>query len=156
MQLILKERDMSKNLFYKLFGALCVVTAVVFWILSITVPETFGDFSLAWAGVIICGGIGLAFLLQGIFQKNSTTFKKLEIWFGVALLVCAVLCLISAIAIPKSLVLPIIALVVAVGLVISILATGGKKWDEGDNQKVGYKNYHQRKQEEQEKENNDK
>ena len=146
---------MSRNLIYKLLGALVVIAAAVLWILSLTVPETFGFFSLAWAGVLLCGGIGVIFLLNGIFQKNITTIKKLKIWFGVALLVCAVLCLVSAITIPENLVIPIIAVIVAVGFMITILATAGKKWDEGDNHKVGYKNYFERKKEE-EKQNEEK
>ena len=146
---------MSRNLIYKLLGALVVVAAAVLWILSLTVPETFGFFSLAWAGVLLCGGIGVIFLLNGIFQKNITTIKKLKIWFGVALLVCAVLCLVSAITIPENLVIPIIAVIVAVGFMITILAPAGKKWDEGDNHKVGYKNYFERKKEE-EKQNEEK
>ena len=146
---------MSRNLIYKLLGGLVVLAAAVLWILSLTVPETFGFFSLAWAGVLLCGGIGLIFLLNGIFQQNISTIKKLKIWFGVGLLVGALLCLVSAIAIPDSLVIPIIAVIVAVGFIITILATGGKKWDEGDNHKVGYKNYFERKKEE-EKQNEDK
>lgn len=146
---------MSRNLIYKILGALVVVAAAVLWILSLTVPEAFGFFSLAWAGVLLCGGIGVIFLLNGIFQKNITTIKKLKIWFGVALLVCAVLCLVSAITIPENLVIPIIAVIVAVGFMITILATAGKKWDEGDNHKVGYKNYFERKKEE-EKQNEEK
>lgn len=146
---------MSRNLIYKILGALVVVAAAVLWILSLTVPETFGFFSLAWAGVLLCGGIGVIFLLNGIFQKNITTIKKLKIWFGVGLLVCAVLCLVSAITIPENLVIPIIAVIVAVGFMITILATAGKKWDEGDNHKVGYKNYFERKKEE-EKQNEEK
>ena len=146
---------MSRNLIYKILGALVVVAAAVLWILSLTVPETFGFFSLALAGVLLCGGIGVIFLLNGIIQKNITTIKKLKIWFGVALLVCAVLCLVSAITIPENLVIPIIAVIVAVGFMITILATAGKKWDEGDNHKVGYKNYFERKKEE-EKQNEEK
>ena len=146
---------MSRNLIYKILGALVVIAAAVLWILSLTVPETFGFFSLAWAGVLLCGGIGVIFLLNGIFQKNITTIKKLKIWFGVGLLVCTVLCLVSAIAIPENLVIPIIAVIVAVGFIITILATAGKKWDEGDNHKVGYKNYFERKKEE-EKQNEEK
>lgn len=142
---------MGRNMLYKLLGALIVLVAAVLWILSLTVPETFGFFSLAWAGVIICGGLGLIMLLQGCFQKNVSTIKKLKIWFGIALLVCAILCLVSELAINDSLVIPIIAIVVAVGLVITVLATGGKKWDEGDNHKVGYKNYYERKAEEEKK-----
>lgn len=139
---------MGRNLIYKLLGALVFVVAAVLWILSLTVPETFGFFSLAWAGVLLCGGLGLIILLQGCFQKNISTFKKLKIWFGIALIVCAILCLVSAIAIPDSLVLPIISIVITVGLVITIIATAGVKWDEGDNHKLGYKNYHERKAEE--------
>ena len=146
---------MSRNLIYKILGALVVVAAAVLWILSLTVPETFGFFSLAWAGVLLCGGIGVIFLLNGIIQNNITTIKKLKIWFGVALLVCAVLCLVSAITIPENLVIPIIAVIVAVGFMITILATAGKKWDEGDNHKVHYKNYLKRKKEE-EKQNEEK
>ena len=146
---------MSRNLIYKLLGGLVVLAAAVLWILSLTVPETFGFFSLAWAGVLLCGGIGLIFLLNGIFQQNISTIKKLKVWFGVGLLVGALLCLVSAIAIPDSLVIPIIAVIVAVGFIITILATGGKKWDEGDNHKAGYKNYFERKKEE-EKQNEEK
>ena len=36
------------------------------------------------------------------------------------------------------------------------LITGGKKWDEGDNHKVGYKNYYQRKAEEERQTEKDK
>ena len=118
---------MSKNFIYKICGAMIVFVAVLFWLLAETVPETFGGYSLAWAGVTICAGLGLIFLLNGILQKSTTTLKKLKIWFGVVLLISALLCLISAIVIPENLVLPIIALIVAVGLNISILATGGKK-----------------------------
>lgn len=148
---------MSRNLIYKLLGAFLILVACVLWILSITVPDTFGFFSLAWAGVVICGGLGLIMILQGSFQKNITTIKKLKIWFGVALIVCAILCLVSELAIPGNLILPIISIVVAFGLLITIIATGGAKWDEGDNHKAGYKNYYERKAEEEkaEKENNE-
>lgn len=142
---------MSRNFVYKLLGALIVVVAAVLWLLSILVPETFGWFSLAWAGVLACGGLGLIILLQGCFQQNVTTIKKLKIWFGIALLVCAILCLVSAITIPESIVLPIIAIVIALGLVITVLAVRGEKWDEGDNHKAGYKNYHERKADEEKK-----
>ena len=37
------------------------------------------------------------------------------------------------------------------GIVLGVLVTGGKKWDEGDNQKVGYKTYRERKAEEEKK-----
>ncbi len=143
---------MGRNFVYKVLGALIIVLASVLWILSLTVTDAFGFFNLAWAGVLLCGGIGLLFLINGVLQKNITTVKKLKIWFGAGLLICAVLCLVSAIALPHSLVLPIISIVVAFAFLITILATGGKKWDEGDNHKLGYKNYHERKAEEEKKE----
>lgn len=146
---------MGRNLVYKLLGALVVLVAAVLWLLSVLVPETFSWFSLAWAGVMICGGLGLIILLQGCFQQNVTTIKKLKIWFGVALIVCAFGCLISAITIPESIIWPIIAIIVALGLVITIFAVRGERWDEGDNHKTGYKNYHERKAEE-EKQNENK
>ncbi len=145
---------MGRNLVYKVLGALVILAAAVLWILSLTVPETFGFFSLAWAGVVLCGGLGLLMLIQGCLQKNVSTIKKLKIWFGIALLICAVLCLISELAIPGNLIIPIIAVMVAFGLLITILATGGAKWDEGDNHKAGYKNYFERKKEEEKSEEN--
>ena len=145
---------MGRNFFYKLAGAFLIIIAVLFWILSITLPESFGDFSLAWAGVIICFGIGILFLINGCVQQNITTIKKLKIWFGVGLLIAGLLCLVSAIAIPENLVIPIIALVVACGFMVTILATGGQKWDEGDNHKKGYKNYFERKKEEKDNQSN--
>ena len=63
----------------------------------------------------------------------------------------AAILVISALALPKNLVLPILLVVVSVLLVLGILFTGGKKWDTGDNQKMGYKNYYQRKAEEEKK-----
>ena len=146
---------MSRNLGFKILGALIVVVAAVLWLLSITVPDTFGFFNLAWAGVILAGGLGLIIILQGCFQQNISTIKKFKIWVGAGLLVVALICLISAITIPENIVLPIIAIIAAVALVLSLLATGGKKWDEGDNHQTGYKNYHERKAEEEKRENKD-
>ena len=139
---------MGRNLIYKLVGAFIILLAAVFWLLSILIPDVFGAFSLAWAGVLICGGLGIVLLAQGVVQKNVSTIKKLKIWFSVVLFICAVLCLVSALVIPYNLVLPIISIIVAFGLIITILATGGVKWDEGDNHKKGYKNYFERKEEE--------
>lgn len=143
---------MNRNLVYKHLGALIVLVAAVMWLLSVCVPDTFGFFNLAWAGVVLCGGWGIIMLVQGLTQKNLGTIKKLKIWFGAALIIAAFACLISAIAIPQSIVLPIIAIILAFALLLTIFATGGKKWDAGDNHEVGYKNYHQRKAEEEEKE----
>ena len=145
---------MSKKLFSRLLVGLSFLAAAIFYLLSELMPETFGGFNLAWAGVIFAGVSGLSLLFSAIGTKNSTQLKKMEIFLSAGLLVVAVICLIFALALPENLVLPIIFVVLAAMLVLSILITGGKKWDEGDNHKVGYKNYYQRKAEEEKNKTN--
>ena len=135
-------------MFTRVLIALSFLVAAVFFLLSELMPETFGGFNLAWAGVIFAGISGLALLFSAIGTKNSTALKKMQILLSAVLLVVAAVCLISALAIPENLVLPIILVILAAMLVIGLLITGGKKWDEGDNHKAGYKNYYQRKAEE--------
>ena len=72
----------------------------------------------------------------------------MNVILGACLLVIAAVCIAFALALPKNLVWPIIAVILAAALVIGLFATGGKKWDEGDNHKTGYKNYYERKKEE--------
>ncbi len=139
---------MSKKMFTRVLIALSFLVAAVFFLLSELMPETFGGFNLAWAGVIFAGISGLALLFSAIGTKNSTALKKMQILLSAVLLVVAAVCLVSALAIPENLVLPIILVILAAMLVIGLLITGGKKWDEGDNHKAGYKNYYQRKAEE--------
>ena len=79
----------------------------------------------------------------------------MKLFFSAALLVVALVCLIFALALPENWILPLILILVGVMLVLGVLITGGKKWDTGDNQKVGYKNYYQRKAEEEKNKKND-
>ena len=139
---------MSKNLFIRLLVALSFLAAAVFFFLSVLEVEPFTEFSASWAGVIFAGISGLALLFSAIGTKNSTQLKKIKLFFSTGLLVVALLCLIFALALPENWILPLIFILLGVMLVLSVLITGGKKWDEGDNHKVGYKNYYQRKAEE--------
>lgn len=139
---------MSKKLFVRLLVALSFLAAAVFFFLSVLEVEPFTEFSASWAGVIFAGVSGLALLFSAIGTKNSTQLKKMQIFFSAGLLVVALVCLISALALPDNWVLPLILILLGVMIVLSVLITGGKKWDEGDNHKVGYKNYYQRKAEE--------
>ena len=138
----------SKNIFGKALLGLIWVVAAVLWLLSVVVPETFGWFNLAWAATIIAGATGLVILLKALLGKGSVPGKKFRVMFGAAMLLVAFACLTTAIVVPKDIIWPIIAIVVTVALLFSMLAVGGKKWDQGDNQNAGYKNYHQRKAEE--------
>ena len=139
---------MSKKLFVRLLVALSFLAAAVFFFLSVLEIEPFTEFSASWAGVIFAGVSGLALLFGAIGTKNSTQLKKMQIFLSAGLLVVALVCLVFALALPEDWIRPLIFILLGVMLVLSVLITGGKKWDEGDNHKVGYKNYYQRKAEE--------
>lgn len=139
---------MSKKILVRLLVALSFLVAAVFFFLSVLEVEPFTEFSASWAGVIFAGVSGIALLFNAIGTKNSVTLKKLNVALSAVLLAVALVCLVSALALPQNWILPLILILVGVMLVLGILITGGKKWDEGDNHKVGYKNYYQRKAEE--------
>ena len=145
---------MSKKVFFKVGVALIFVAAAVVWLLSVVMPEKFGNINLSWVIAAGCGLLGLMFILRGIFDKTLTYVKKFYVMVGAALFIAAVLALVGTF-IETKLVLPIIAIIITVCALLSILAVGGKKWDTADNEKVGYKTYRERKAEE-EKENKDK
>ncbi len=142
---------MSKNFLFKLLIGLIILAAPVLWLLSLIIPDTFGWFNLSYAVAMVSGGVGLLLLLKGVFKKDNVVFKKANIWLGLGLLVVTLFSIASAIAIPENWIVPIICCMVGLGIVLGIVSTGGKKWDTADNQKVGYKNYHQRKAEEEKK-----
>lgn len=138
---------MSKKIFFKVAVALVFVAAAVVWLLSVLLPEKFGNINLSWVIAVACGILGLIFVLRGVFEKNLTFIKKAYIAVGAILFIAAVLALVGTF-IEAKLVLPIIAIVITVCALIGILAVGGKKWDTADNEKVGYKTYRERKAEE--------
>lgn len=148
---------MSKRFLFGLIVCLLIVAVAVLWLLSALKVEGMEWFTLGWAVTIAAGILGVAFILRGLFGKTAGPLKKMWIFFGSLFLVVAVITLACEIAMPAEIIAPIIAVVLAVGLLIGFVAVGGKKWDEGDNQKVGYKNYYQRKAEEEarKKEEND-
>ena len=139
---------MSRKILVRLLVALSFLAAAVFFFLSVLEVEPFTEFSASWAGVIFAGVSGIALLFNAIGTKNSVTLKKLNVALSAVLLAVALVCLVSALALPQNWILPLILILVGVMLVLGILITGGKKWDEGDNHKAGYKNYYQRKEEE--------
>ena len=139
---------MSKKILVRLLVALSFLAAAVFFFLSVLEVEPFTEFSASWAGVIFAGVSGIALLFNAIGTKNSVTLKKLNVALSAVLLAVALVCLVSALALPQNWILPLILILVGVMLVLGLLITGGKKWDAGDNHNAGYKNYYQRKEEE--------
>lgn len=145
---------MSKNFLFKLLIGLIILAAPVLWLMSLILPDTFGWFNASYAVAMVSAGVGSLLLLKGVFKKDNVIYKKANIWLGIGLLVVTLFSIASAIALPENWIIPIICILVALGVVLGIIGTGGKKWDTADNQKAGYKNYHQRKAEE-EKNNKD-
>lgn len=143
---------MSKKFMFQFTLALSVVVAAVLWILQIC--NVIAWFSASAAIALVSGVAGLMFILKGFGKTGATALKKLNIYFGAGLLIVTLFMLVNIFAIKNELVIPIIALIVTVALLIGVIATGGKSSDTGDNQKAGYKNYYQRKAEE-EKNNKD-
>lgn len=142
---------MSKNVLFKVLLAAAAVCVSVLWLLSLMMKETFGFFNLNWAIAIFSGICGIAYILKGIIEKKSGVLKKVNIFFGAGLLIICLISISGAIMLPKNYILPIIAIILTAALLIGIFAVGGKSWNQGDNQNVGYKNYYQRKAEEEKK-----
>jgi len=138
---------MSRRLGYNLIIGLAFVLALVLWIVSIAVDD-FG-FTLNWGVLIVAGTAGLCFILRGIFGGSENVVKKLRIMFGSVLLALAFLSIVWELGIENDtlsrLVLPVVSLILVIGLIIGMLAVGARRWDHGDNQSAGYKNFHQRK-----------
>ncbi len=146
---------MHKKFLFGLIVCLMIVAVAVLWLLSaLGIPEM-QWFTLGWAVTIATGVLGLAFLGRGVFGKSAVPVKKLWMFFGAAFLVVTVIALAGELAMPSKIVVPIIAVVLAVAILIGFLAVGGKKWDTGDNQKAGYKTYRERKEEEARKQASD-
>lgn len=148
---------MSKKFLLKVLVALCFVAVAVVWLLSaIGVIEV----NLAWLIAAFAFALAVIFIVYGLAAKTLGVVKKFYIIFGAVLAVAGVLALVGTI-IEDKLVLPIIAIIITVGMLLCILAVGGKKWDQGDNEVAGYKDYRTRKKEEEEakrsaeEENND-
>ncbi len=139
---------MSKSFFVKLLIGLAWVAAAVLWLLSVVLPDTFGFFNFSWAVVVIAGTSGIALLLRGLFSGKAGILKKIDILLGALLIIIAAVSVAFALALPDSYIWPVIAVVLTAAGLLSLFATGGKKWDGGDNEQVGYKDYRARKAEE--------
>lgn len=139
---------MSKGFIYKMVLAASFFVVAIFYLLSVVMKDTFGFFNLSYAIAIFSFICGVTFILRGTFEKAIVVLKKFRITLGAGLIIIAFVSLIGALSIPGNYVLPIIACILTGALLISTVAVGGRKWDQGDNQNEGYKDYYQRKKEE--------
>ena len=146
---------MDKRILSRIFLPLILVVLAGLWGAKVILANYYPDqnvlawFSLSWATTIFLAAMGLKYILGGIFMTSKGVIaRRMTIIAGGVILVLALICLTSAIALPRNIIAPIIAIIITVAIFVGILVTGGRKWDAGDNQKVGYKNYYQRKAEE--------
>jgi len=140
---------MRKNGIIKIVLAFVVLLVAVFWVLQLAgVTPFYPHFNGAWAVLIVAGLAGIALILSAFLNKSLLSFqKKIKVWAGVAALLIAVLSLVFGILDLgfARWIWPIIAVAAALAIFLGLLAAGGRKWDTGDNQKVGHETYHQRK-----------
>ena len=141
---------MKKGLGFKLLILFTLAAIVVFWILALAMPES--SFAKYWQPAYITaaltGVVGVIFLVSA-FRGKHVIAKKLNITLACCFFVACALSLGLGVAkLDNKFTLPIVAAVVVGCLILSLLSTGGKKWDTCDNEKVGYKNYRERKEEE--------
>ena len=146
---------MDKRILARIFLPFVLVVLAGLWGAQVILANYYPDqtvlnwYSLSWATTIFLAAAGLKYVLAGIFMTSKGVIaRRMTIIAGAVMLVLALICLTSAIAIPNNIIAPIIAIIIALAVFVGILVTGGRKWDGGDNQKVGYKNYYQRKAEE--------
>ncbi len=138
---------MKKRHLFTVINLSALVFALLLWVISIAVPDALPGFDFAWAAFIATAAWGISYTVRVFVEEDIMLKKSWTILAGV-FYVTATGSLIGALALPGKLILPILCLAAAVAVLVGSLVLGGKKWDEGDNQKPGYKNYYERKEEE--------
>ncbi|MGN0812394.1 MAG: hypothetical protein ACI4MQ_02665 [Candidatus Coproplasma sp.] len=136
---------MNKNIIFKVLVGVLFLAVSILWLLSAVLPDTFGGLNLAWLIAIFAFGMGVLFIGRGILDKSLISIKKFYVLLGVLFLVAGVCALIGTFIPSVEIALPVVAIVISLGLLISTLFVKGKKWDAGDNEEPGYKNYWERK-----------
>ncbi len=135
---------MQKRHLFTVVNLAALVFAAILWVISVAAPTALPGFDFTWAVFVATAIWAVSFTVRVFFEKQVILKKSWTIIAGV-FYVAAAGALIGALALPGKLVLPIICLAAAAALLIGSLVLGGKRWDEGDNEKPGYKNYYERK-----------
>ncbi len=143
---------MNKNFIFKVLAAVLFVVVSVLWLLSAVLPDAFGGLSLAWLIAIFAFGMGAIFIVRGVVDKELISLRKFYVGLGIVFVVAGVCALIGTVINSVSVALPAIAVALSAGALVSTLLVRGRKWDAGDNQQEGYKDYRQRKAEQEEAE----
>lgn len=141
---------MASKLVYRAFAVLAFIGALALYILGILIPETMGIFTLPICLMILAAAWGLILLVKSIAVKNN-----------IYLILSAILITGSALWAGMTFeVLPADQQWIYIPIGIGILAVFAffrylfniRRWDAGDNEKLGYKNYKVRQQEKEKEE----
>jgi magnesium-transporting ATPase (P-type) len=164
IKLITEELKMKKGLLSTFMFFAGFLAASVLWLISVILPEgsyLFSEqyqFNFAWFALISCAGVFLCFLIRGFtggtYKESRVLSKKLNLLLAGAVGVVIALICVNIFTWEDKVILPIIAVIVVLAVVLSVIVTGGKKWDQADNQKSGYKTYAQREAEREKQERN--
>lgn len=139
---------MNRKIIFSAVNVGGLLIASLLWLLSVVAPDAFGWYNFSFAIAVVFAIWGASFIVKGVTGDDSVATKKANVLFGAILAVIALIALPFAIAIPTNVIPPLVCVTVALIAFISIIATAGKKWDAGDNEKPGYKNYYERKNDE--------
>ncbi len=135
---------MQKRHLFTIINLSALVFATLLWVIDVAAPTAMPGFNFAWAAFIATTIWGVSFIVRIFFEKQVVLKKSWAILAGMFFLMAAG-SLIGALALPSKLILPILCFTAAVSVLLGSLIVGGKKWDQGDNEKPGYKNYYERK-----------
>jgi len=127
------------NYLLMVIAAAIVVVGALFWVLSATI-NGFEWYKAHYTLYIVLGGPGIISLLVMIFNRN-------RMWGFIGFVALAAVFISAACWGDLSVWLPFVILLAA-GIILYIAVFRPDKYDKGDNQKAGYKNYAERKAEE--------
>ncbi len=138
-----------KEKIFKIYPLSITLVALILWFIGLLGVEGLKFFTFLYVALFFFGAYASSFLLRGIFLNNEDAILKRTMFiltggFLVGFLISLVFVL--PIEIENTLKVVVAAILVAVGVaaIISLLFRGSKKWDQGDNEKPGYKNYRER------------
>ncbi|MDR0831345.1 MAG: hypothetical protein LBM99_00425 [Bacillales bacterium] len=144
---------MKKNLLKTVLMWLAPLVVMVAWLLKIIIPDSMTWFNVNLGVAFVAAVWGVLILLDGLFGRGFLS-KKFNVTLGGVLITVAVIYTVLTFidGSDKSWIAPIIGIAVVLFVfLLPIIAVGGKKYDTADNEKVGYKNYYERKKEEEKK-----
>jgi peptidoglycan/LPS O-acetylase OafA/YrhL len=137
---------MKKFASYKIILAFVAVVVAALWVTA-TITKTMEWFTFGVACAILSGAAAVTFFFRAFIGENVVIKKSLLLVSGAFAVICTIT-IINEFAFNKNYIIPIIALIGALCLFFGYVLTGGRRWDTGENQKVGYKTYRERKAEE--------